>query len=134
MNSNLESSISLLSILSTLISALLQEVLVPLFLGSQSTFEIKFSLYSNIFPSTSFSFTLKKIFLSVPCSMWDLSSLTRDQTHAPLQRKHRVLTTRPPGSPIFWYTFWKGYMGGKFCFCFCFFFYFFNFILFLNFT
>ena len=32
------------------------------------------------------------------CDMQDLSSLTRDQTHAPLQQKHRILTTGPPGN------------------------------------
>ena len=31
------------------------------------------------------------------CGMWDLSSLTRDQTWVPLRWEHRVSTTRPPG-------------------------------------
>lgn len=31
--------------------------------------------------------------------MWDLGSLTRDWTNAPLHQKLGVLTTRPPGSP-----------------------------------
>ena len=35
-------------------------------------------------------------FLAVPHSMWDLSSLTRGQTRAPLHRTWRVLTTGPP--------------------------------------
>ena len=41
------------------------------------------------------------IFLATLCSMWDLSSLTRDRTHAPpLQRKHRVLTTGLSGKSL----------------------------------
>ena len=35
------------------------------------------------------------------CGLWDLSSLTRDWTHAPLPWKRRVLTTWLPGSPHF---------------------------------
>ena len=34
----------------------------------------------------------------MPCDVWDLSSLTRSWTCAPLQRKHRGLTTGLPGS------------------------------------
>ena len=33
------------------------------------------------------------------CNTRDFSSLTRDQTQAPLRWKHRVLTTGPPGKP-----------------------------------
>ena len=33
------------------------------------------------------------------CGMWDLSSLTRDQTRAPCNWKRGVLTTGLPGSP-----------------------------------
>ena len=33
--------------------------------------------------------------------MWDLSSLTRDQTHAPCSRSS-VLTTGPPGKFLTW--------------------------------
>ena len=41
------------------------------------------------------------IFLAVLCSMWDLSSPTRDRTRGPLQWKRRVLTTASPGkSPV----------------------------------
>ena len=36
-------------------------------------------------------------FLAMSHSMSDLSSLTRDQTHCPLQWKCGVLTTGPPG-------------------------------------
>ena len=35
--------------------------------------------------------------LDTPCSMWDLSSLTRDRTPVPLQWEHGVLTAGPPG-------------------------------------
>ena len=37
--------------------------------------------------------------------MWDLSSQTRDQTHA-LQWKHWTLTTGPPGNSLWQYSFW----------------------------
>ena len=37
------------------------------------------------------------LIFGLPCGMQDLSSPTRDQTHAPLQWKHRVLTIGPPG-------------------------------------
>ena len=41
-------------------------------------------------------------FLTTPCNMWDLSSLTRDQTPCPLHWQLKVLTTGPPGkSPKF---------------------------------
>ena len=33
----------------------------------------------------------------MPRGIWDLSSLTRDQTLCSLRREHRVLTTVPPG-------------------------------------
>ena len=33
-------------------------------------------------------------------AMWDLSFSTRDWTHAPLQWKHRILTTGPPGKSL----------------------------------
>ena len=33
------------------------------------------------------------------CSLWDLRSLARDQTCAPLQGQHRVLTSGPLESP-----------------------------------
>ena len=40
--------------------------------------------------------------MATPCSMLDLSSLTRDWTHSPCYRKLRVLTTGQPGrSPSF---------------------------------
>ena len=39
-------------------------------------------------------------FLAIPHGLRDLSSPTRDRTHAPLQWKHRVLTTGHQGSPI----------------------------------
>ena len=34
--------------------------------------------------------------LAAPSGMQDLSSPTKDRTHAPLQRKCRFLTTEPP--------------------------------------
>ena len=41
---------------------------------------------------------IKLFFFALPHSTWNLSSPTRDWTHAtPLQSKHRVLTTRLPG-------------------------------------
>ena len=40
------------------------------------------------------------IFLATLCSMWDLISLTRDQTRAPLQWKHTVLTIGLPGKSL----------------------------------
>ena len=40
------------------------------------------------------------LFLSMPCGMWDLSSLTRDQTSTPLQWWCRVLTTGQPGNSL----------------------------------
>ena len=39
-------------------------------------------------------------FLAMPCSIQDLSSLTRNRTHAPLYQKLRVLTTGPPGKSL----------------------------------
>ena len=36
-------------------------------------------------------------FLAAPCSMWDLSSPTRNQTRVPLQCKRGVPADRPPG-------------------------------------
>ena len=39
-------------------------------------------------------------FLAMLRSLQDLSSLTRNQTHAPLQWKHRVLTTGLPGKSL----------------------------------
>ena len=36
-------------------------------------------------------------FLAIPCGMRDLSSLTRDPTHAPLHEDHGVLTPGPLG-------------------------------------
>ena len=39
-------------------------------------------------------------FLAVPRGLWGLSSPTRDQTRAPLQWKHGVLTTGPPGKSL----------------------------------
>ena len=39
------------------------------------------------------------IYLATPCSMWDLSSLTRHQTCAPLHWEHGVFTAGPPGKP-----------------------------------
>ena len=47
----------------------------------------------------SFPFQLHCIYLFIldtPCSMWYLSSLTRDRTPVPLQWEHGVLTTGPP--------------------------------------
>ena len=41
------------------------------------------------------------LFLATPHDIQDLNSLTRDQTHAPLQQKHRALTTGLLGQ------FWK---------------------------
>ena len=35
--------------------------------------------------------------LAAPCSLWDLSSSTRNRAQ-PWQRKRRILTTRPPGN------------------------------------
>ena len=37
-------------------------------------------------------------FFTMPWSLWDLSSLTRDWTWGPLQWKGSVLTTGPPGN------------------------------------
>ena len=37
-------------------------------------------------------------FLALQPGMWDLSSLTKDQTLGPLQRKPRVLTIGLPGN------------------------------------
>ena len=42
--------------------------------------------------------------LAVPCSTWDLSSPTRDQTRAPCSGSS-VLTTGPPGSPSVFFLF-----------------------------
>ena len=39
------------------------------------------------------------LFWATPCSMWEPSSLTRNQTHTPQQWKCRVLTTGLHGSP-----------------------------------
>ena len=39
-------------------------------------------------------------FLVALCGMWDVDSLTRDQTCAPLQWKRRVLTTGLPGKSL----------------------------------
>ena len=39
-------------------------------------------------------------FLAIPCSIQNLSSLTRNRTHAPLYQKLRVLTTGPPGQSL----------------------------------
>ena len=39
--------------------------------------------------------------LAVPRAMWDLSSLTRDQTRSPLPWKHGALITGPPGIPLY---------------------------------
>ena len=41
------------------------------------------------------------VFLATPCVLWGLSSLTRDQTHAPLQWKLQVLTTGPLRKSVF---------------------------------
>ena len=51
--------------------------------------------------------TLFFFFLAAPCSMWDLSSPTRDGTRAlEVQWKRRVLTTGPPGNfPVFVFVF-----------------------------
>ena len=52
---------------------------------------------------------LTSYLLAEPRGMWDLSSLTRDWTHAPLQWKCRILTTGPPGDSLIcllnWYTY-----------------------------
>ena len=42
-------------------------------------------------------FCLFVCFLAAMHGMWDLSSETWDQIHAPLQWKYRILTTGPPG-------------------------------------
>ena len=42
-------------------------------------------------------FKFLKYFSAMPLGMWDLSSLTRDWTHAPLHWKLRVLITGAPG-------------------------------------
>ena len=39
------------------------------------------------------------IYLAVPGGIWDLSSLTRDQTHTPCIGS-AILTTRPPGKSL----------------------------------
>ena len=39
-------------------------------------------------------------FLAMSQGIWDLSSLTRDQTCNPLHWKHRVLTTGLPGKSL----------------------------------
>ena len=47
------------------------------------------------------------LFLSQLLSMWDLSSLTRDQTCDPfLHWKCRVLSTGPPGKFLLFCLFW----------------------------
>ena len=46
--------------------------------------------------------------LPIPCGMWDLSSPTRDQTHAPCSGKGGILTTGPPES-LCLKIFWKGF-------------------------
>ena len=45
-----------------------------------------------------FSFFFLSSFLALSCSMWNLSSLTRDWTHVCCLWKHGVLTTGPPGN------------------------------------
>lgn len=39
------------------------------------------------------------------CSRWDIRSQTRDRTPSPLPWEHRVLSTRPPGSPCVYRVF-----------------------------
>ena len=41
------------------------------------------------------------LFLAMLCGMQDLSSLTKDRTHASCKWKHGILTTRPPGKSHF---------------------------------
>ena len=43
-------------------------------------------------------------FLAAPRGVWDLSSLIRDQTRCPLQWKHGVLTTGPPGKSLLFFV------------------------------
>ena len=63
-----------------------------------------FVFFFNFVVCFSFSnFKFCNYYLTTSCGMQDFSSLTRDQTHTPLQWKHRVLTTRPQ---------WKSYHGG----------------------
>ena len=45
-------------------------------------------------------FTYYLFFIYWPNCMWNLRSLTRAWTHAPLQWKHRAPATGPPGSPL----------------------------------
>ena len=49
-----------------------------------------------------------------PRSLWDLSSLTRDQTQ-PQQGKHRILTTRPPGDSLGFSSFSSKYQSETLC-------------------
>ena len=49
-----------------------------------------------------------------PRSLWDLSSLTRDQTQ-PQQGKHRILTTRPPGDSLGFSSFSSKYQSKTLC-------------------
>ena len=46
-----------------------------------------------------FNIFLESYLLAAPGGMWDLGSLTKDGTCAPLHWWHRVLTTGPPGKP-----------------------------------
>ena len=66
------------------------------------TFEIRIFLpYVEILLVSGFHLFFLFFFLATPLGMWDLGSLTRDQT-CPLQWNRRVLTTGPPGnSPEF---------------------------------
>ena len=47
--------------------------------------------------------SLSFVFLSAPCGLWDLSSLSRDRTQAQLQRKCPALTAGPPGNPLIYF-------------------------------
>ena len=59
------------------------------------SFSVLLGRAASFFLSLSFMF----YFLAVLLSMWDLSSLTGDWTHAPC-RGSRVLTTGPPGKSL----------------------------------
>ena len=57
-------------------------------------------------------------FLATLCSLWDLSSLTRDWTQA-WQWKHQVLTTGPPGNSPFHSFLWLSSIPLYVCMCVC---------------
>ena len=59
-----------------------------------------FILVCCICVCTVWVFILLNIYLFHLCSIWDLSSLSRDQTYDPCVGSVKFLTTEPPGSPL----------------------------------